>query len=323
MRLCRRTAPRGSKVDLARAFTLTELLVVLLVTGLIVLVLAPALQAAAGRSRTQVCLANLRSLGIAIRTYAEEHDGILPGPLHPGAHHGMLRDDDDPLYQFYRESQLAWRLRVALGDSITDRLITCPVMAGINPDQNFSDFYDLTGRRVYPVHYGLNNVGATTPQGGPVYNLRTTNPPYYFGWAHWSPTSPSGSPVKVGQVNRPADEWMIADAWYRPRTNPAFPELQQEGPYQFDWTGEALPNFAPHQRRDLHDYSFTSTADRNARSSQIRQRKAYAVTNTLFFDGHAAGVRSKTLYCGEWELLYGFPGTVNPNTPLPPGCVWE
>ena len=108
------------------AFTLTELVVVGSMVALLVLLLAPSLNAAAERSRDDVCLANLRSLGIAVRLYAEQEGGVLPGPLHPAVEHEYLRDGADPAYLFYRERQLAWKLRLALGSSITDRLITCP-----------------------------------------------------------------------------------------------------------------------------------------------------------------------------------------------------
>jgi len=55
----------------------------------------------------------------------------------------------------------------------------------------------------------------------------------------------------------------------------------------------------------------------------VRQNKSDGATNTLFFDGHAAGVPSRTLTRSGLELLYGFPGTVNPYTPLPSQAIWR
>ena len=305
--------PRVVRRGARRAFTLTEIAVVLVVIALLVLLLAPSLRVAAGRGETQVCLENLRSLGIAVRLYADEC-GTLPGPLHTAAYHGMLRDDDDPVYQYLRESQLAWKLRVALGESITDRLITCPVANRINPDSYFQEFYETTGRRVYPTHYAINNYGAES--------TRVTDPPYYFG--HDLLSGPR-TPVTIGAVANAEREWMIADAWYRMRIFASFPELQQEGPYQYSWTGEALPNFAPHELVSGGDYSFTSSSPRDVRSNAIRQSRSDGITNTLFFDGHAAAVQSRMYVVGTWEFLYGFPGTVNPAqlNPPPDSPVWD
>jgi prepilin-type processing-associated H-X9-DG protein len=300
-----------------RAFTLVELLALVALIALLVLTLAPSLRAAAGRSKTQVCLDNLRSLGVAVRLYAEE-SGTLPGPLHPAVWHGMLRDDDDPQYQYLRERQLAWRLRVALGSQITDRLITCPVMGDIVPDSSFDHFYEETGRPVYAAHYALNSYGAI---GG---GTRNTDPSYYFGYYGYFPDD-DRPPIPLGAVRNADREWMIADAWYRPRVNAGFLELQQEGPYQWSWTGESLPNFAPHERRGSRNYSFTSSDARNSQSARIRNCKSDGITNTLFFDGHAAGVPSKTYLVGPWELLYGFRGTVNPAQidPPPDSPAWD
>jgi prepilin-type processing-associated H-X9-DG protein len=305
---------------LARAFTLTELIVVVVVATAAILVLAPSLNAAATRSKTTVCLDNLRSLGLAVRTYAEMHVGTLPGPLHPAVNHDMLRDDNDPAFQYLRERQLVWRLRVALGSAITDRLVTCPVMGEINPDCQFELFYDMTGRRVYPTHYALNSYAYSG--GSPDSGTRATNPPFYFGYSSWVgyPTPP----LAIGAIPNADREWMVADAWYRPRPGP-FLELQQEGPYQYAWSGEAFPYSAPHDRFRTTGYSFTDSYDRRTDSSEIRQRKSDGVTNTLFFDGHAAGVPSRTLTFFGYEILYGFPGTVNPAQENPDAShpVWS
>ena len=296
-----------------RAFTLTELLVVGLMIALVVLLLAPSLQAAAGRSETQVCLSNLRSLGMAVRLYAEQHNGILPGPLHPAVYH----DVDEDIYPD-PQRYLTWRLRSVLGDVITDRLVTCPTAAGVNPDANFEHFYEQTGRRVLPTHYVLNNYG-----WGGLTGTRATNPPCYFGFASWQPEF-STAPVGYGAVPNAEREWMIVDAWYRPRTG-GFEELQQDGPFQTSWTGEALPNFAPHERRGSQNYSFTTEDARYLQSARIRNSKSDGITNTLFFDGHAAGVPSRTYTVGGWQFLYGFPGTVNPAqiNPPPDSPVWD
>ena len=60
-------------------------------------------------------------------------------------------------------------------------------------------------------------------------------------------------------------------------------------------------------------------------TDSIRNRKSDGITNTLFFDGHAAGVPSRTYMVGAYEILYGFPGTVNPAqvNPPPSSVIWD
>jgi prepilin-type processing-associated H-X9-DG protein len=307
----------GLKRRSRRSFTLTELLAVVTAGVVLILVAAPSLRAAATKSKTQVCLDNLRMLGICVRVYADEHDDRLPGPLHPAAYHDITEDT----YPQRRDYQLSWLLRSTLGDVVTDRLITCPVVSVINSDRNFAEFADLTGRPVPPTHYGLNNYGVI---GDVPIDIRATNPCYYFGWYSVGPYA-GAPPVRLGAVPNADREWMIADAWYRPRANLPFPELQQEGPYQTAWTGEALPNFAPHERRGSDSYSFTSTTDRSAQSARIRQAKSDGLTNTLYFDGHAASSPARTYRVSGWEILYGFRGTVNPamEDPPPDSPAWQ
>ena len=60
------------------AFTLVELLVVLAILAVLASLLAPALGRATGKARSLACVNNLRQLGIAVRTYAEDHAGVLP-----------------------------------------------------------------------------------------------------------------------------------------------------------------------------------------------------------------------------------------------------
>ena len=306
-----------------RTLTLTEVLAAGAAVGLLFTLTVPALHAGGGRNRSDVCLGNLEALGLAVRMYAEDQ-GTLPGRLHPAVSH-FPPDPNDPFTNYGRNRILIWKLRAVLGEGITDRLATCPVAEGIKPDSNFAAFYSLTSRLVYPAHYVVNNWGSIGEQSGVSDNVRATRPQYYFGY---SPPPGSGTdPVQLqamvdypvqplGKILRAAEEWMIADAWYRPKSGA--PELQQEGPYQTSWSGEALPNFAPHQRRDTGGYTYTSSLSRNSDSAAIRSRKSDGVTNTVFFDGHAAPVPSKSFVLYATDILYGFPGTVNPLMQSPP-----
>jgi prepilin-type N-terminal cleavage/methylation domain-containing protein/prepilin-type processing-associated H-X9-DG protein len=344
--------------DLRRrhGFTLIELLVVIAIIALLISILLPALTQAREQTKSSKCLSNLRMLGQGVTIYATEERDSLPGPLHPAVYRNqgldaLMRDEVHPMSYpravFEQERQLTFKLRTAFGDthsfknSLTDMVSVCPTLAGINPDSNFVTFYRTTNRPVYPTHYVINNVGAASPdqeQGGPVGNVRVTNPPHYFGFSAWW-GAPEGvkeierryPPQPLSVIQRPSEEWMIADAWYRKSGGFFCPELQQEGPYQWDWSGEALPHFAPHFAK-RRSYTFPGSQQREMECVTIRDGRQDGRTNTVFFDGHGAPVRSKRLIFGEWELLYGFPGTVNPlraasgcdcDPATDPGCIWN
>ncbi|MGE3310978.1 MAG: type II secretion system protein [Limisphaerales bacterium] len=67
-----------------RAFTLVELLVVIAIVAILASLLLPALSAAKARGRSAVCVSNLRQLGLALHSYAGDHDGQIPvGPEAP------------------------------------------------------------------------------------------------------------------------------------------------------------------------------------------------------------------------------------------------
>lgn len=309
-----------------RGFTLTELVATAGALCALLLFLMPALAIDEEHEKDALCLANLRGLGVAVRQYADDYGGSLPGPLHAAISHG----DIDQMPVLMRPFQFRRALGNILGEAAGERLSTCPVLSALNPDANFARFTHATNRTAYPTHYVLNNIGLNLDESGPMNHYRTTKPPFYFGYASSTPEAPTQHelmlrypPQHWGRIAHPGQEWMLADGWYRPRTNPAFPELQQEGPYQSSWTGEALPNFAPHRRHAPESYVFTTTWERNAACARIRQDKSDGVTNTLFFDGHAAGVPPRTLTLMGFELLYGFSGTVNPQTPLPAQAIWR
>jgi prepilin-type N-terminal cleavage/methylation domain-containing protein len=67
-----------------RGFTLIELLVVIGIIAVLTSLLLPALSSARQMGHKAACLSNLRQLGIAIHSYAQDYDGKIPyGPKAP------------------------------------------------------------------------------------------------------------------------------------------------------------------------------------------------------------------------------------------------
>jgi prepilin-type N-terminal cleavage/methylation domain-containing protein len=78
-----------------RGFTLTELLVVLAVIGTLAGIGIPLARSFIARSREAACLNNLRSLGVGLESYLQDHNGILP-PLKVGR---VSKTDDAPVLE--------------------------------------------------------------------------------------------------------------------------------------------------------------------------------------------------------------------------------
>ncbi len=68
----------------SRGFTLIELLVVVAIIAILASLLLPALSSAKDRAHKAACISNLRQVGLAIQTYATDHEGKIPyGPKAP------------------------------------------------------------------------------------------------------------------------------------------------------------------------------------------------------------------------------------------------
>lgn len=89
----------SSKQGRTAGFTLVELLVVISVISLLISILLPALQNVRDAAVQMKCLANLRQQGIAIYSYANDHDGLFPTPNNSSTYrNGYARKSHNPFW---------------------------------------------------------------------------------------------------------------------------------------------------------------------------------------------------------------------------------
>ncbi len=69
--------PTDTHLPTPRAFTLVELLVVMGIIAILVAILLPALQKARAAAQTVQCASNIRQLGLAFNSYANENRGVI------------------------------------------------------------------------------------------------------------------------------------------------------------------------------------------------------------------------------------------------------
>lgn len=68
----------------ACAFTLTELLTVIAIIGILAAILIPTVGRVREAARASQCASNLRQIGLGISLYAGDHRGVMPGPISSG-----------------------------------------------------------------------------------------------------------------------------------------------------------------------------------------------------------------------------------------------
>lgn len=76
-------SPTGPRIG-ATAFSLVELLVVIMIIVILATLMVPVVSGMVGSANSVKCVSNLKQIGAGMALYTGDHDGHLPGPLSGG-----------------------------------------------------------------------------------------------------------------------------------------------------------------------------------------------------------------------------------------------
>jgi prepilin-type N-terminal cleavage/methylation domain-containing protein/prepilin-type processing-associated H-X9-DG protein len=161
------------------AFTLIEVLVVISILALLAALLLPVLAQSRETARGAVCSSNLRQIGIALRAYTDDHDGLYPVlSLTPPPETDEEEDEEGEL-----DHPVLWD-EVIEPYFDNDPVYRCP--SDPSPVEFFDRSYSLNASFILGLHESAISYPSATILAGDRRNaLHNQDRPALFAWWQW------------------------------------------------------------------------------------------------------------------------------------------
>lgn len=166
---------RKKRTGPASAFSLIEILIVIMILGILTAILVPSISRMKSKAQVVKCISNLRQLGAGITTFSAENDGAFPPSYTP----------DGNWQQYLQNSSIATK------DN-----------AGILPNEN----YLQNAREILTVYNCPANPGRTG---------RWRDPSYAYNRALGSDDGNYSRKVRVSNLTNPSQTVVLVDAGHR------------------------------------------------------------------------------------------------------------
>ena len=184
---------------LLKGFTLLELLAVIAIIAVLAALLLPALARAKSKAYQINCVSNLKQMGLAVQSYADDNTDVLPGPVW----NGVRANEDDTSTEefiFYVARYLG-----APPPSDQETIVQVAVCPGyVLNAPNLSGMSDMEGRICYLLNPNMDrNPGPSVPPFGYPDPQRPSSPWKYSQLCKYGPWAGIFAITDVDKVNVP------------------------------------------------------------------------------------------------------------------------
>lgn len=168
-----------------RGFTLIELLVVIAIIAILAAILFPVFARAREQARKAACASNLKQLGLGVAMYVQDYDETFPMSS-----------------MGYTVPSTTWPYRTNAGGAITSAYWFVVIEPYVKSSQLF--VCPTAGEIQYSGGYGWNICGTR-------YNSGSSYLGNGFGWYAARPNTPTGSYLKVAEIQEASNTILLAD----------------------------------------------------------------------------------------------------------------
>ena len=201
----------GSK---RRAFTLVELLVVMVVIGILTALLLPAFSRTKARTRSAVCGNHLRQMGVALQSYVQDHQYRYPYAISPP---GSPSDNSEIPANYSRWNARWWFAKLDPYYSVqwTNPAYHCPgfkgVVKAVDASSGPRGSYAYNERGVRIGVPGCPRMQSDSDYADPETGVHITFPPGNFGLGPRVATNPARSTSEAAVV-APSEMFAIGES---------------------------------------------------------------------------------------------------------------